>query len=374
MKTSHAAALLLVTSAALLSACSREKPPVEALRAVRTAEVRYDRAPETNRYFGSVQARYEVDQAFRVGGKIVTRKVDVGQKVRAGRGPRDTRRHRLQARRRGGSATAGCLAGAGAAGAVRSAAPECVEGRRLGQPCRRGESAKRCGKHASDRGSRSAEAGARAQSRRVRHAARVAGRRGYQRQVRGGPGRGRRAADRLDREGGRARDRRQRAGGSALGIQGVALQGVRSRARPTRRSMSCCANCRRRRRRKRERSAPASSPRRRARCRSARAPRSSSTARSAEQPAAVNPRRGDHAEQGPAGGVGRSSRRRPSRSERFSCSPSSVHEYRNDRCSCPARTAGELVVTAGVQKMAPGLEGRAARRRAQHSNRSRPTR
>ncbi len=84
MKTSHAAALLLVTSAALLSACSREKPPVEALRAVRTAEVRYDRAPETNRYFGSVQARYEVDQAFRVGGKIVTRKVDVGQKVRQG--------------------------------------------------------------------------------------------------------------------------------------------------------------------------------------------------------------------------------------------------------------------------------------------------
>jgi len=84
VKTSHAAALLLVTSAALLSACSREKPPVEALRAVRTAEVRYDRAPETNRYFGSVQARYEVDQAFRVGGKIVSRKVDVGQKVRQG--------------------------------------------------------------------------------------------------------------------------------------------------------------------------------------------------------------------------------------------------------------------------------------------------
>jgi RND family efflux transporter MFP subunit len=84
VKTSHAAALLLATGAVLLSACTRDKPPVEALRAVRTVEVRYDRAPETNRYFGSVQARYEVDQAFRVGGKVMTRKVDVGQRVRQG--------------------------------------------------------------------------------------------------------------------------------------------------------------------------------------------------------------------------------------------------------------------------------------------------
>ena len=84
MKTSLTAALLVVSSATVLSACTREKPPAEALRAVRTAEVRYDGAQETNRYFGSVQARYEVDQGFRVGGKVVTRKVDVGQKVRQG--------------------------------------------------------------------------------------------------------------------------------------------------------------------------------------------------------------------------------------------------------------------------------------------------
>ncbi|MGZ5117437.1 MAG: efflux RND transporter periplasmic adaptor subunit, partial [Burkholderiales bacterium] len=84
MKTSLTAALLVVSSATILPACTRETPPAEALRAVRTAEVRYDRAQETNRYFGSVQARYEVDQGFRVGGKVVTRKVDVGQKVRQG--------------------------------------------------------------------------------------------------------------------------------------------------------------------------------------------------------------------------------------------------------------------------------------------------
>jgi RND family efflux transporter MFP subunit len=84
LKTALTAALLVASSVAMLTACTREKPPAEALRAVRTAEVRYDRAHEMNRYFGSVQARYEVDQAFRVSGKVVTRRVDVGQKVRQG--------------------------------------------------------------------------------------------------------------------------------------------------------------------------------------------------------------------------------------------------------------------------------------------------
>ena len=83
MKTTAKAALLAATIGALLSGCSHPPPP-DVLRVVRTAEVRYDRTGETNRYFGSVQARYEVDQAFRVAGKVVTRKVEVGQKVRQG--------------------------------------------------------------------------------------------------------------------------------------------------------------------------------------------------------------------------------------------------------------------------------------------------
>jgi membrane fusion protein, multidrug efflux system len=83
VNTSLATAFLSVAVATLLAACSPE-PPAEPLRTVRTAEIRYDKAQETNRYTGTVQARHEVDQAFRVGGKVVARKVDVGQAVREG--------------------------------------------------------------------------------------------------------------------------------------------------------------------------------------------------------------------------------------------------------------------------------------------------
>ena len=83
LKPARAAALLVAPVALVLAACTPDKPP-EALRSVRTAEVRYDRAQETNRYTGTVQARHEVDHAFRVGGKIMARKVDVGQTVREG--------------------------------------------------------------------------------------------------------------------------------------------------------------------------------------------------------------------------------------------------------------------------------------------------
>ena len=83
LKNSLAAAVALAV-AAMLSACSPDKPPVEAPRPVRTAEIRYDHAREANRYVGTVQSRHEVDQAFRVGGKVAQRKVDVGQFVREG--------------------------------------------------------------------------------------------------------------------------------------------------------------------------------------------------------------------------------------------------------------------------------------------------
>jgi multidrug efflux system membrane fusion protein len=83
LKTLHATALTLAV-AAMLAACSAEKPPVEAPRPVRTTEVRYDAAREANRYAATVQSRYEVEQAFRVGGKVARRLVDVGQVVHEG--------------------------------------------------------------------------------------------------------------------------------------------------------------------------------------------------------------------------------------------------------------------------------------------------
>jgi RND family efflux transporter MFP subunit len=78
------AAVVALPIAAMLSACNPVQPPVEAPRPVRTVELRYDQAREANRYVGTVQSRHEVDEAFRVGGKVVQRKVDVGQFVKEG--------------------------------------------------------------------------------------------------------------------------------------------------------------------------------------------------------------------------------------------------------------------------------------------------
>jgi RND family efflux transporter MFP subunit len=75
--------LIAITAGAVIAGCTQEKPaPVT--RPVRTFEVHYDGASEANRYVGTVQARHEVDHAFRVGGKIAQRRVDVGQTVREG--------------------------------------------------------------------------------------------------------------------------------------------------------------------------------------------------------------------------------------------------------------------------------------------------
>ena len=83
MKTSLTAAGALAV-AVMLSACSPDQPAVQAPRPVRTVEISYDNARDISRYVGTVQSRHEVDQAFRVGGKVAQRKVDVGQFVREG--------------------------------------------------------------------------------------------------------------------------------------------------------------------------------------------------------------------------------------------------------------------------------------------------
>jgi RND family efflux transporter MFP subunit len=84
VKASIGTATIAATSASLLSACSHDAPPAEVLRPVRTIELQYESARGVSRYFGSVQARHEVDQAFRVGGKVIERRIEVGQNVREG--------------------------------------------------------------------------------------------------------------------------------------------------------------------------------------------------------------------------------------------------------------------------------------------------
>src|SRR6266446_2447474 len=57
------------------------EPPPQQL--VRVKEVTAESADASQSYTGVVRARYETDLAFRVGAKIVSRHVEVGQRVSA---------------------------------------------------------------------------------------------------------------------------------------------------------------------------------------------------------------------------------------------------------------------------------------------------
>lgn len=75
--------LSLLTLPALL-ACTPAPPQQEPLRAVRTMELQSDVATLQHEYAAEVRARTESRLAFRVGGKLVRRLVDVGSIVKAG--------------------------------------------------------------------------------------------------------------------------------------------------------------------------------------------------------------------------------------------------------------------------------------------------
>src|SRR5262245_48672958 len=59
-------------------------PTPAPLRVVRVKEVTADATATEQTYTGVVRARYETDLAFRVGAKIVSRHVEVGERVAAG--------------------------------------------------------------------------------------------------------------------------------------------------------------------------------------------------------------------------------------------------------------------------------------------------
>jgi RND family efflux transporter MFP subunit len=80
----RASRVLALTAALLLAACSRPAGPIAAPKPVRVQAVALKAAIADDSYTGSVRARIESELAFRVGGKVVRRLVEVGQPVRAG--------------------------------------------------------------------------------------------------------------------------------------------------------------------------------------------------------------------------------------------------------------------------------------------------
>ncbi len=84
---SRRAALLLLTlplAACRLDTQAAEPPAAPAARAVQVAEVRLSSGDQASAHTGVVRARREVDVAFRAGGRIATRLVEVGERVAAG--------------------------------------------------------------------------------------------------------------------------------------------------------------------------------------------------------------------------------------------------------------------------------------------------
>ncbi len=73
-----------LATALCLSACTKEPPPVEDVRPVHVVEVKLDGGGTQTTYTGDVRARYETALSFRVAGKIVERKVEVGSHVARG--------------------------------------------------------------------------------------------------------------------------------------------------------------------------------------------------------------------------------------------------------------------------------------------------
>ncbi|MEP6966351.1 MAG: efflux RND transporter periplasmic adaptor subunit [Polaromonas sp.] len=76
--------LSVAGAAFLLAACSRPAPPEEPVRAVKVIMIGSSGISATHEYAGEVRARVESRLGFRVGGKIIKRQAELGQRVKAG--------------------------------------------------------------------------------------------------------------------------------------------------------------------------------------------------------------------------------------------------------------------------------------------------
>ena len=78
------AALAALTGTLLLGACGDKQVQQAEIRPVKSQVVRLQLMASESSYSGEVRARYETRLAFRVGGKVTGRYVEVGQEVKAG--------------------------------------------------------------------------------------------------------------------------------------------------------------------------------------------------------------------------------------------------------------------------------------------------
>lgn len=81
---SRRAALAALTGTLLLGACGDKQVQQAEIRPVKSQVVRLQLMASESSYSGEVRARYETRLAFRVGGKVTGRYVEVGQEVKAG--------------------------------------------------------------------------------------------------------------------------------------------------------------------------------------------------------------------------------------------------------------------------------------------------
>lgn len=76
--------LIVVSATAVLGACSKPPAKTEDIRPVRVLQVSADKADVLAEFPGEIRPRIESRLGFRVGGKIVSRKVEVGSMVKRG--------------------------------------------------------------------------------------------------------------------------------------------------------------------------------------------------------------------------------------------------------------------------------------------------
>jgi membrane fusion protein, multidrug efflux system len=84
MKKSSLALLAVVCMTAVLAACSKPAPTEEPVRAVKVITVGVNTFTSGYEFAGEVKAQVESRLGFRVGGKIIKRQAELGQRVKAG--------------------------------------------------------------------------------------------------------------------------------------------------------------------------------------------------------------------------------------------------------------------------------------------------